>query len=150
MRFQALLAYARYTLLDDSLVEYLPFFEEHQIGVICASGLAMGLLTNTGPQLWHPATDETKETARNAAEYCKEKGIDLAKLAIHYWTKLKGPATFLTGMQTRKMLDSNWRSYISGINDEEQKALNYILEKYDFNRGTHRKEIGSNIYFSRS
>lgn len=147
LRFQSVLTYARYTLLDDSLVEFLPFFEEQQIGVICASGLAMGLLTNTGPQSWHPATEETKESARNAAEYCKGKGIDLAKLAIHYWTALKGPATFLAGMQTRKLLDSNWRSYISGINDEEQKTLNYILEKYDFDRWTHRNQ-SKNILLS--
>lgn len=31
----------------------------------------MGLLTNGGPQLWHPAPKEIKDVCKIAQEYCK-------------------------------------------------------------------------------
>lgn len=41
------------------------------IGVINAASPAMGLLTNSGPQPWHPVHQETKEICKEASEYCK-------------------------------------------------------------------------------
>lgn len=99
------------------------------MGVICAAALAMGMFTSQGPQSWHPGNDEVKTQAKKAADYCKEKGVELARLAVYYTSKLKGPATFLVGMQTRQMLDLNWKSYVCGLTQEEHKALEYISEK---------------------
>ena len=35
--------------------EHIPYFESKHLGVINASPTAMGLLTNRGPPVWHPA-----------------------------------------------------------------------------------------------
>lgn len=127
--FQTVLSYARYHLVDNTLEKYLSFFEEQKIGVICAAGLAMGLLTNGGPQKWHPADDNIKERCRKAAEYCEEKGIELAKLAMYYFSQLKGPATFLVGMQTKELLSKNWDTYLHGLQANEHEALDYLLKQ---------------------
>lgn len=31
----------------------------------------MGMLTEKGPPLWHPSDSASRETAREAVEYCK-------------------------------------------------------------------------------
>lgn len=44
----------------------------------------MGLLTPQGPPQWHPAPPELREAAQAAADYCKNQGLDLAKLALQF------------------------------------------------------------------
>lgn len=58
-----------------------------QVGIISASPLSMGLLTPQGPPEWHPAPPEVKEAARAAADYCRDQGTDLAKLALQFSVK---------------------------------------------------------------
>lgn len=41
------------------------------IGVICASPVAMRLLTNDAPPEWHPAPQGIKDACRAAAVYCR-------------------------------------------------------------------------------
>lgn len=43
------------------------------VGVINAAATGMGLLTNQGPQPWHPASDDIKALCKRASEYCKVK-----------------------------------------------------------------------------
>ena len=55
-----MLSYSRNTLVDSSLQEHLAYFEKKGVGIINASPTAMGLLTNNGPPVWHPASDKLK------------------------------------------------------------------------------------------
>lgn len=110
---------------------YSVWLKANNVGVICASNLAMGLLTNGGPQPWHPAHDETEEQGRQAAEYCKHRGIELGKLSIYYAMQLKGPATFLVGFQNQQQLQSNLDAFYHGLTETEHAALEYILKKYE-------------------
>lgn len=126
--FQTVLTYARYTLCDDSLKSYLDFFQSENVGVICAAGHALGLLTNGGPQDWHPTNDEQKQLCRKAASICKEANIELGKLAMYHCMQLDGPATFLTGMQTRKLLDINLEAFYNGLSKKEQEVLQLLKD----------------------
>ena len=45
--------------------------QERGIGIINACSVAMGLLTPSGPQPWHPAQDEIKDAAKQAHLYCQ-------------------------------------------------------------------------------
>jgi hypothetical protein len=47
------------------------FLQEKGIGIINASPIGMGLLSNRGPPLWHPATQEIKDACAKASTYCK-------------------------------------------------------------------------------
>lgn len=54
------LSYCHYSLNDTTLKPLLPYLEDKGVGVISASPLSMGLLTNQGPPEWHPAPSEVK------------------------------------------------------------------------------------------
>lgn len=127
-RFNVVLGYARNTLIDKTYNDYIPFFQEQGIAMICAAGHAMRLLTNDGPFPWHPAHDDTKAICREAGDYCTKNDVNLGKLAMYDFIQLKGPSTFLVGMQTRKLLDINLEAYYNGLNDKEQQVLKHLKE----------------------
>lgn len=81
---ESVLNFCHYTLNDDKLLDFLPFFEERGIGVINASPLSMGLLSTRGVPAWHPAPKPLIEVCREAAEYCREHGYPIEKLAMEY------------------------------------------------------------------
>lgn len=45
--------------------------QEKGIGIINASPIAMGLLSNQGPPVWHPATKNIKDACAKAASFCR-------------------------------------------------------------------------------
>lgn len=81
---ETIMNFCHYTLNDDMLVDYLDMFEERGIGVISASPLSMGLLSQRGVPAWHPAPASLVEACRRAADYCSSKGYPIEKLAVQY------------------------------------------------------------------
>lgn len=55
-----ILSYCHYSINDNALEDLLPHLKSKGVGVISASPLAMGLLTENGPPEWHPASPELK------------------------------------------------------------------------------------------
>lgn len=128
-RFSTVLSYSRYTLFDQSLTSYLETFKENRLGIICAAGHGMGILTNSGPQAWHPASDEIKSVCKEAAVVCKDNGIELGKLAMHFFIQLDGVTTFLVGMQTSQLLNMNLDVYYDGLTEKEEEILEHLQLK---------------------
>ena len=85
---ESVLCFCHYSLNDDMLLDYLDFFEANGVGVINASPLSMGLLSQRGTPAWHPAPDALKAACKKAAEYCGKVGYPIEKLAIQYSTSL--------------------------------------------------------------
>ena len=85
---ESILCFCHYRLNDDMLLDYLDFFESHGIGVINASPLSMGLLSDRGTPEWHPAPQPLKDACRRAAEYCRSKDYPIEKLAMQFSTSL--------------------------------------------------------------
>lgn len=81
---ETIMNFCHYTLNDDLLVDYLDMFEEREIGVISASPLSMGLLSQRGVPAWHPAPASLVEACRRAADHCSSKGYPIEKLAVQY------------------------------------------------------------------
>ena len=81
---ESILNFCHYTLNDDALLDYLNFFEQRGIGVINASPLAMGLLSQRGVPAWHPAPKPLVEACQRAAEHCRQKGYQIEKLAVQF------------------------------------------------------------------
>ena len=92
---ESVLSFCHYTLNDDSLTDYLDFFEAHRVGVINASPYSMGLLTERGAPSWHPAPAALKRLARKAVYFCKSKGVSIEQLAVSYSTANPRIATTL-------------------------------------------------------
>lgn len=83
---EVILSYCHYSLNDTSLLELLPLIESQKVGLVNASPLSMGLLSTRGTPDWHPAGEKLKELSMQAAQFCSDKGADIAKLAIQYAT----------------------------------------------------------------
>lgn len=81
---ESVLNFCHYCLNDDKLVDFLDFFESKGVGVISASPLSMGLLSQRGVPAWHPAPKPLVAACAKAASYCTEKGYPIEKLAIQY------------------------------------------------------------------
>ncbi len=81
---ESVLNFCHYTLNDDALGDYLDFFEQHGVGIINASPLSMGLLSQRGVPAWHPASKALVEACQRAAEHCKAKGYAIERLAVQY------------------------------------------------------------------
>ena len=60
LKIDTILTYCHYTLQNDSLTTLLPYLKDHDIGVINAGVLSMGLFTKQGPPSWHPANSNIK------------------------------------------------------------------------------------------
>ena len=88
---ESILNFCHYSLNDTLLTEYLDFFEQHDVGVINASPLSMGLLSTRGTPDWHPAPAALKAACARAAAYCQEQGYPIEKLAIQFSTGTMNP-----------------------------------------------------------
>lgn len=55
-----ILSYCHYGINDSTLEDLIPYLKSKGVGIISASPLAMGLLTESGPPEWHPASVELK------------------------------------------------------------------------------------------
>ena len=81
---ESVLNFCHYCLNDDKLVDFLDFFEKHDVGVINASPLSMGLLSERGIPEWHPALKALVEVCRKAVQHCKSRNYPIEKLAIQF------------------------------------------------------------------
>lgn len=81
---ESVLNFCHYCLCDDKLADFLDYFEQKGVGVINASPLSMGLLTERGVPDWHPAPKPLIEACAKAAEYCKTKNFPIEKLAMQF------------------------------------------------------------------
>lgn len=92
-----ILSYCRYSLNDTALTRILPLLHKKNVGVISASPLSMGLLSNQGPPAWHPAPEHVRAACAKAADLCRQRGTDITKLAVQFAVANPGIATTLVG-----------------------------------------------------
>ena len=81
---ESILNFCHYCLCDDALADDLDFFEAHGVGIINASPLSMGLLSQRGVPAWHPAPKPLVEACARAAAYCTERGYAIERLAMQF------------------------------------------------------------------
>ncbi|HVX84728.1 MAG TPA: aldo/keto reductase [Phycisphaerae bacterium] len=104
-----ILSYCRYSLNDTALAGLLPYLREKGVGIISASPLSMGLLSNREPPAWHPAPAEIRQACARAAALCRERGTDIAKLAIQFAVAEARIATTLVGTANPGNIANNVR-----------------------------------------
>ncbi len=121
-KIDTILTYCRYNLQDQSFAEWLPTFQEREIGIVNASVLAMGALTTRGAPAWHPASEVLLEACARAAQMCHDHGSDIAKLALQYALRLPGVASTLVG-------SAKWENMARNISwSEEPIDLDLMAE----------------------
>lgn len=94
-----ILSYCRYNLMITDLDDLLtPLCQERNIGLINASPLHMGILTERGAPAWHPAPQQVKDGGRRVVEACRRHGADVSAVSLRYCLNHPYVATTLVGM----------------------------------------------------
>jgi L-galactose dehydrogenase len=122
------LSYCHYSLNDAALEELVPYLQEKRVGIINASPLSMGLLSNRGAPGWHPASGEIKAACARAAESCHERGADIARLAVQFSTSCPALATTLVGTADPDNLKKNVQWLDEPMDQELYAQVCAILE----------------------
>lgn len=110
------ISYAHCNLFNTRLLtELLPVAEARGVGVMNASPLAMGLLTNQGPQPWFSGRAEVVAACRKAAELCRNRGADISFLGMQFACSQKRIPCTLTGAARKSELEVNLRAMTAPI-----------------------------------
>lgn len=114
----SILSYCHYNLLNTEMDDVLTeFARERGIGLINASGLCMGLLTEQGPPDWHPAPPKVREAGKKAAAFCREQGADISELALRFALKNPFVSSTLIGIANTRQVETSLK-LLQGAPDE--------------------------------
>lgn len=112
------LSYCRFNLLVRDMDDLLtPTAQEKGIGLINASPLHMGLLSESPTPAWHPAPQPVRDAAARVRKLCRDRGMDPAEAGLSYCLRHPYVATTLVGMASVEQVRTNL------------KALNLRLEE---------------------
>jgi L-galactose dehydrogenase len=102
------LSYCRYNLLFNDLDELMTgFLMERNMGLINASPLHMGVLTERGAPAWHPAPKEVQPAGAKIVKACEARGLRVGDVALRYCLDHPYAATTLVGMSTVEHVEHN-------------------------------------------
>eukprot|EP00471_Norrisiella_sphaerica_P004324 CAMPEP_0184479896 /NCGR_PEP_ID=MMETSP0113_2-20130426/1434_1 /TAXON_ID=91329 /ORGANISM="Norrisiella sphaerica, Strain BC52" /LENGTH=343 /DNA_ID=CAMNT_0026858061 /DNA_START=356 /DNA_END=1387 /DNA_ORIENTATION=- len=124
------LSYCHYTLHDSSLVsDLIPYLNEKGVGLINASPISMGLLSNRGPPVWHPAPAKLKDLAREASEFCVKNGVDIGRLCLQHSLREESIPTTLVSTRSLERMRANLRHCheLGQLSEKEEEVLKYLV-----------------------
>jgi aryl-alcohol dehydrogenase-like predicted oxidoreductase len=125
---ESVLSFCHYCLIDDSLLDFVPFFKTKGAGIINASPLSMGLLTARGAPSWHPASGNIIKHCSLAAELCKTKNYPIEQLAIKYSVSNPDITTTLVSTTSPDNIKQNIKWAEAGQNEELLAKVSELLK----------------------
>lgn len=124
---ESVLNFCHYCLCDDKLADFIDYFEQKGVGIVNASPLSMGLLTERGVPDWHPAPKSLIEACSRAAEYCKTKNFPIEKLAMQFSVSNDRIATTLFSTTNPENVKKNIDSINEPIDWDLVKVVRDII-----------------------
>ncbi len=112
------LTYNHYTLQNDMALSLIEPCREQNVGLINAAPFSARLLTNLELPVWHKATDEVREIAGKAAAHVRDRGSDIAKLALQYSVANEDFSSCVTGSANPDRVNQ-WCDWLEEPMDEE-------------------------------
>jgi L-galactose dehydrogenase len=106
--------------------ELTPFARKHGIGLINASPLHMGILTETGPPAWHPAPAEVKSAGAEIVRFCTSRGVRVSEIALQFSLAHPVVATTLAGMATVQQVAVNLKAASEPVDNELTQEIREI------------------------
>jgi aryl-alcohol dehydrogenase-like predicted oxidoreductase len=120
-----ILSYNHYTLQNTMLADLVPYLKGKGAGVMNAAPFSARLLTDAPLPPWHKATPQVREVARRAAEHCRRRGSDIAKLALQFSIRHPDLSTCVTGSASPQRI-AEWARWAAEPVDEQ--LLGEVLE----------------------
>lgn len=109
IQVDTILSYCHFELNDTALIDHVSLFKNRGVGIINASPLGMGLLSNRGAPSWHPAPQELKDVCARAAAHCNARGASIEKLAIQFSLSNPDITTTIVGSADPANMERNIR-----------------------------------------
>ena len=120
------LSYNQYTLQNTRFAtESVPYLKSKGIGVMNAGPFSARLLTNAPLPKWLKEPEAVKAAARQAAEHCSARGVDIAKLALQFSMANTDITTTVSGSANPENI-RNWARWAAEPVD--QQLLAEVLE----------------------
>jgi L-galactose dehydrogenase len=121
-------SYCHYCLNDTALMDQMEYFTAKGVAIFNSAPLAMRLLSTQGPPDWHPASEEVKARCAEAAQYCRERGSDIGKLALQYSLANENIHTNIVGTANPERILQNIREIEEPLDKELLAGVLKILE----------------------
>jgi aryl-alcohol dehydrogenase-like predicted oxidoreductase len=121
VELDVILSYNHYTLQNTMLADLVPYLEQKGVGIINAAPFSARLLTTAPLPEWHKATPEVRQRCRQAADHCRQRGVDIAQLALQFSVALPSLATCVTGSANPQRV-AQWAQWIQEPLDQELLA----------------------------
>jgi len=112
------LSYNHYTLQNTMFSDLVPMLKQKEVGIMNAAPFSARLLTNAPLPTWHKATPQVRATAKQAAEHCSARGVDIAQLALQYSIAHPEMTTCITGSANPKRV-AQWADWAQQPLDEQ-------------------------------
>lgn len=115
------LTYNHYTLQNDMALDLVEPCRAGDVGLINAAPFSARLLTDAPLPSWHKAPDHVRQVAKAAAEHCRKRGSDIAKLALQYSAANESFASCVVGSANPDRV-SGWCDWLEEPMDESLVA----------------------------
>jgi len=128
VKVDSILSYCRSNLLVTDMQEALvPFAKKNGIGLINASPLHMGIITEQGAPEWHPAPQAVRDAGRRVVEACKSRGADASEVALRFCLEQKDVASTLVGISSRAHVERNLQAMEMKLDAELMREIAEIV-----------------------
>jgi L-galactose dehydrogenase len=102
------LSYCRFNLLVRDMDDLLtPAAKEKGVGLINASPLHMGLLSESHIPAWHPAPQPVRDAAERVRKLCRDRALNPVQVGLWYCLRHPYVATTLVGMASVQQVRTN-------------------------------------------
>jgi L-galactose dehydrogenase len=128
VKVDSILSYCRYNLLvTDMQKAMVPFAKKNGIGLINASPLHMGILTERGAPEWHPAPQAVRDAGRRVVEMCKARGVDASEVGLRFCLEQPDVASTLVGISSRAHVERNLKAMEMKVNAELMREIAEVV-----------------------
>lgn len=132
------MSYNQYTLQNTRFAdETIPMLKKNSIGIMNAGPFSARLLTNATIPRWFRDPVEVQAAAGEAAEFCRQRGVDIAKLALQFCLRNDDISTTVAGSANPENI-RKWGQWISEPVDEQ--LLREVIAKFALVRNIGHQE----------
>ena len=112
------LTFLDYTLLDQSVAQTtLPLAREHDVGIILASPLGMGLLTGVAPdpEVERRRSPEKEPKAYAMWKWCQARGVNIRHLALQFCLAAPIDGIVMFGPANKQQIEEGYEAATAEI-----------------------------------